>query len=36
MLLPQEMCKMHNYRDPRPRRPEDDYQLIVSGAIRVE
>ena len=36
MLLPQELCKVHGYRDPRPRRPEDDYQLIGRRAIRFE
>lgn len=27
VLLPGELCKDHGYRDPRPRTPENDYQL---------
>ena len=29
VLMPQELCTTHNYRDPRPRLPENDYQSKV-------
>lgn len=33
ILLPQQRCKIHKYRDPRPRLPENDYIQI---AVRKE
>ena len=33
ILLPQQRCKIHKYRDPRPRIPENDYIVkTIEGA----
>jgi hypothetical protein len=31
VLLPQQRCKIHGYRDPRPRTPETEYLTMKRG-----
>lgn len=31
ILLPQQTCRIHGYRDPRPRTPETEYMTRIYG-----